>query len=73
MVKKRNPFDGRLSDQNTVEGIFMDGRELINNSYDVLTENRQFAVGVIQKATAEEPGIHAEIVPAQAVLDGHLP
>jgi hypothetical protein len=70
--EQANPFDDRLRDQQPVERILVDRRELVDR-HRVLAGHGQFAVAIVQQPATKQPRIDREIVPAKCVLDCDFP
>src|SRR5690348_10230187 len=70
--EKRDALDEGLRDQEAIERILMQRRQCIDIDR-VLGGDRQLNVAVVEKSTAQETRLDAEVLAAQGVLDRDFP
>jgi hypothetical protein len=61
-----------LSYQNPIERILVNRRKGIDFD-SVRTRDLKLAIAIVQKASPQQSGINAEILPIKALLHSHLP
>jgi len=70
--KKRDPFDHRLRNQDTVEGIFMYGRKSVGLDC-VLAQDRQLFETIVEHRAAQDSWIKLKALLSKGTLDCNFP
>ena len=70
--EQRDAFDHRLSDEQAVEGVFVDWRQVLDGEC-VLARNGEFEVTVGEEILVEEARVDPELDAAARTLDCNLP